>query len=1244
MTLFPLSSSDSPSDAPSKAIAAVGGKSADNPPLVTVIGGGIAGLTAAHELMERGFSVQVVEKDASREYPGEVSVGGMARSQWGRIKASLRDLHPALVEALDKPEDKKNDPFPKDLAELLRRILLYTRSPYVETEPALEADLTLTFAAGVPRLDAAALHTANLAVRLFGSVGKISRLALQKQLSGPNSPEPAIAFLTGAAILRDYPWRQREKSLFREFVNTALYREMDDADCDMWAKGAASGDIESTLVQFDAHPGCSASSLEKVDAALTKALVTRVFRFVFNLTDCRSQLRRKTRREFCDARCDSADFETTATLREALRLIKGKSDEADAAKRHIRSMLETHLKQGASTSSAQVSAADSQNNQAQERSKDAQEQPYLAEEDVSKLLAEIGTLTNGGDDPVGQALCSLVTAIAKTLCTQKRTQDADLLTANLAKVVEVFRREILHIELRGYASSEGDLNNNTAVAAARAAATYDELKKLDGAKLWLPHIAKVTRGEENPVASNANWVGRSRNRRATLVAIERVVPGEHGFRFFPRHYKNLFALLRRIPLLDDQGRETQFTVHDNLLTTTQQALGMQDPDLCRAKAKRSSAPAPKGAPEAKKHDFEVTLQRTLPRSLHDLRAGIVEFLDGTGATFDDATKFQLRALRYLTSGSLRRWNEYEDLPWSKFVGLEPCAPGDDPEQCVPPDWQYSPAMQVQLRAAAQALLAYAVNEADTHSYGNFSMQTIVDQMDPDRRVDLILNGPTSLAWIDPWKRWLHTQGVRFFSGTLCGLRKHDEELLPAFTAEPVPERGHAAEDDKYKGTHYAGSDTQPVTSGSQASDFYVLATPLYPTGTFIENSQEEGERDFDATVAFLNTAKADPQTGVTAFRDMSGLQFHFERSVKWGEAHTYFPESWWGISAITQTARWRIRARTEGGFLGLVSVDISDWRSGRGFARPVPFGRQPIEIAVGVHQQIEWGSELVVSTRNVGTDDERLAIPDYFHIDEGLERSPYRLPSDCITKNNTKYLANLAGQFILRPGLHTTDGGNSDGATRTKRWCTYKVDYEVAYKRWVIAGAHMATHTRMMTMEGSAESGMHATNAILEALNNDDPNNPIYNGVRRNQPIQPTEPMNLEDDEIADLGFLKQLDDRLFRAGLPHLFTMLQAERMLLAHQKLTAAAAMTAEAGRELARVHDSRESLPDRFKSLIDEVTKLVDEHIGPFDPAGVLTGHRDSVGQLRRVLEGLRDFIIGRKPDSKPAASDSGDQQSS
>src|SRR4051794_29121863 len=53
-------------------------------PIVTIFGAGITGLSAAHELIERGFRVRVVEPVASEDREYEAEVGGLARNQFGR--------------------------------------------------------------------------------------------------------------------------------------------------------------------------------------------------------------------------------------------------------------------------------------------------------------------------------------------------------------------------------------------------------------------------------------------------------------------------------------------------------------------------------------------------------------------------------------------------------------------------------------------------------------------------------------------------------------------------------------------------------------------------------------------------------------------------------------------------------------------------------------------------------------------------------------------------------------------------------------------------------------------------------------------------------------------------------------------------------------------------------------------------------------------------------------------------------
>src|SRR5215470_16902581 len=63
------------------------------PAEVAIFGAGIAGLTAAHELIERNFRVTVYEPTPPGPGQSVCSVGGLARTQWGCVPRT-----PSLLE------------------------------------------------------------------------------------------------------------------------------------------------------------------------------------------------------------------------------------------------------------------------------------------------------------------------------------------------------------------------------------------------------------------------------------------------------------------------------------------------------------------------------------------------------------------------------------------------------------------------------------------------------------------------------------------------------------------------------------------------------------------------------------------------------------------------------------------------------------------------------------------------------------------------------------------------------------------------------------------------------------------------------------------------------------------------------------------------------------------------------------------------------------------------------------------
>jgi hypothetical protein len=131
-------------------------------------------------------------------------------------------------------------------------------------------------------------------------------------------------------------------------------------------------------------------------------------------------------------------------------------------------------------------------------------------------------------------------------------------------------------------------------------------------------------------------------------------------------------------------------------------------------------------------------------------------------------------------------------------------------------------------------------------------------------------------------------------------------------------------------------------------------------------------------------------------------------------------------------------------------------------------------------------------------------------------------------ENSNPYIINVPGQWAYRPGQDAT--GAPRGSAQSMIW--YESPKDSLFRRWVPAGTYMATHTRLTTMEAANESARHAVNAILhEILENGDPRLSKEQGHLLGDFCEIWDP---EDYEPPDVAFFKDLDEALMREGLPH--------------------------------------------------------------------------------------------------------------
>jgi uncharacterized protein with NAD-binding domain and iron-sulfur cluster len=197
------------------------------------------------------------------------------------------------------------------------------------------------------------------------------------------------------------------------------------------------------------------------------------------------------------------------------------------------------------------------------------------------------------------------------------------------------------------------------------------------------------------------------------------LPGEHGFRFFPRFYRHVTDTMARIPY-GPSGN-----VAGNLVDTTRCQLNR----------------------------FEhrpIDLIARSPRTVTDVRVALDDasrFFNGDlDLTHDDLRCFGSKIWQIVTSCRERREAEYEKLGWWEFIGAE----------------HRSPAYQALLgHGITRSLVAAKASHASTKTIGDIFVQLLFDIVTPGPSTDRVLNGPTNDVWIDPWLRYLKSRGVAY---------------------------------------------------------------------------------------------------------------------------------------------------------------------------------------------------------------------------------------------------------------------------------------------------------------------------------------------------------------------------------------------------------------------------------------------------------------------------------------------------
>ncbi len=302
-------------------------------------------------------------------------------------------------------------------------------------------------------------------------------------------------------------------------------------------------------------------------------------------------------------------------------------------------------------------------------------------------------------------------------------------------------------------------------------------------------------------SSSVGGKAKSQSVLGTGTGGRRDLPGEHGFRFYPRFYRHVIASMDEIPdPLSPTGR-----VSGNLVGTTETAVGL-------------------GA------DAGLLVGPRHPKDLF----GSLDLFRRSGVTPVDMWRYLAVHLKFLTACEERRCAEYEPLSWLEFLRA------DDPAR-------YSPRYRDIIVSVTRTMVAMDAKRGSARTIGTASALLLLDPAySKGSDLDRTMTGPTSEVWLEPWREHLERQGVRFhFGAALSELAcrdgmivgatvvrvSHDDSIdvvadeyvaaVPIEVLRPILHRAPALIEAEPALAKIAGSDLEELTAWMLGAQFFL---------------------------------------------------------------------------------------------------------------------------------------------------------------------------------------------------------------------------------------------------------------------------------------------------------------------------------------------------------------------------------------------------------------------------------------
>src|SRR5271166_433616 len=413
------------------------------------------------------------------------------------------------------------------------------------------------------------------------------------------------------------------------------------------------------------------------------------------------------------------------------------------------------------------------------------------------------------------------------------------------------------------------------------------------------------------------------------------IPGEHGFRFFPGFYKHVIDTMRRTPSFDGKS------VADHLVATTRV-----------------------GVTQYGRPTFRVPAM--FPRTSRDAGTLLRDVLLLYGPVIDISPEefafFGARFWQLLTTCAERRLAEYERTSWWEFIGAA----------------ERSEAYQKFLAIGfTRSLVAARANKASARTVGDMFVQMMLTILNPIAgTTDRVLDAPTNIAWIDPWRTYLESRSVEY--------------VVKAKVEEILCENGRIA------GVAATKDGARQVWRG----DYYISAIPIERFAPLINAHMLAADPDLANIRALAPNVEW-----------MNGIQFFLKRDLPTTHGHVIHIDTAWALTSISQVQFWRSFSPDDfedRDVKGVLSVDVSDWTS------PGSNGRPAMECSREEVMRETW-SQL---KRSVNGETELLRDEDLhsWFLDPDIRLDKAR-PG--FLRNREPLLVNFEDTWALRPDAAT---------------------------------------------------------------------------------------------------------------------------------------------------------------------------------------------------------------------------------